>query len=231
MRVAVVTPYFKESIAILKRCSDSVRAQTYGVTHVMVSDGHASSLVERMCDEHIRLPIAHDDAGATPRAIGALSAFSRGFDAVAFLDADNWYEPNHISAVVKQLEGTGADAVAATRTIHAMDGSPLYVDRIESHPDNGFIDTNCWLISRRMSRMMGFWITEPADRLVSDKVFYQACRANGMRLALSEEPTVAYVSRWAWHYQQAGVPVPDDAVWMDVDAGGNHIQIREADRR
>jgi len=40
MRVAVVTPYYKEPEAWLARCLTSVREQTYPVTHLVVADGH-----------------------------------------------------------------------------------------------------------------------------------------------------------------------------------------------
>lgn len=229
MKVAVVTPYFKETLDLLKRCSDSVRSQTHPVTHIMVADGHPLSLVERMCDEHILLPSSHSDAGATPRAIGALSAFSREYDAVAFLDADNWYEPNHIDVMVDRMTMEKVDAVAATRTLYAVDGSRLYVDRIESNVDN-MVDTNCMFLSRRTAYFMPFWITPPSHRLVSDRVFWESAVQNGMKVARCDVPTVSYVTKWAWHYHHAGVPIPDDSVWMERDAQGNYKQIKNKDR-
>lgn len=231
MRVAVVTPYHNESTDILRRCHNSVINQSYrDVTHIMVADGDPHPWCSKQPLEHMVLPCNHSDAGATPRAIGALSAFGRGYDAVAFLDADNWYEPTHIETMVRIMGSSNVDAVIATRRIYSMDGSMLYVDDIESHPNNDFIDTNCWFLSKRTSRMMGFWVTDPSDRLVSDKVFYQACKANGLSMAHSTAPTVAYVTRWAWHYQQAGVDIPGDAVWMMMDADRNHIQVSERDK-
>jgi hypothetical protein len=98
MRVAVVTPYYNETDQQLERCIESVVDQSYrDVTHVMVADGLPREWQPTGRQfEHIMLPHSHADAGATPRSIGALSAFSREFDAVAFLYSDNWYEPNHI---------------------------------------------------------------------------------------------------------------------------------------
>jgi hypothetical protein len=41
MRVAVITPYFKEPLEQLRRCHESVANQTHGETvHFMVADGH-----------------------------------------------------------------------------------------------------------------------------------------------------------------------------------------------
>ena len=230
MRIAVVTPYYNETDQQLARCMDSVANQTHDVTHIMVSDGSRQNWRWRGRYDHIVLPCSHNDAGATPRAIGALSAFSRGFDAVAFLDADNWYEPNHIEEMVAAMQKTNVDAIIATRTIYGLDGKALYVDRIESNGEN-MVDTNCMFLSNRTCYFMSFWITQPSHRLVSDRVFWQSCLSNGITVVRCETPTVAYVSKWAWHYQHAGTAIPDDAVWLHTDEQGNYKQIKNKDRR
>jgi glycosyltransferase involved in cell wall biosynthesis len=230
MRVAVVTPYYNETDQQLERCIESVVDQSYrDVTHVMVADGLPREWQPTGRQfEHIMLPHSHADAGATPRSIGALSAFSREFDAVAFLDADNWYEPNHIELMVNKLSETNVDAVAATRTIYGTDGSCLYVDRIESNVSN-MVDTNCMFLSRRTMYFLPFWITPPSHRLVSDRFFWESATINGMKIARCDTPTVSYVTKWAWHYQYAGVFIPDDSVWMEQDAQGNYRQIKNKD--
>ena len=218
MKIAVVTPYHDENIDILKRCHDSVRNQTIPVTHIMVGDGKARELIDRWKCEHHKLPYAHADAGATPRAIGALSAFSRGYDVVMFLDADNWYEQDHAKTLTAVLQESGADAVIATRTIHAQDGTAMYVDRIESNGEN-MIDTNTWVLTRSCLSQLHAWIVEPNNRLWSDRYFDHAMRSSELKIARCEVPTVAYVTKWAWHYQHAGMPIPDDAVWIDTVDG------------
>lgn len=232
MRVAVVTPYYKETDQQLDVCMQSVSNQTYPtVSHIMVADGHHRPLRRTGSTlEHIVLPNSHGDAGATPRAIGALSAFSRGFDAVAFLDADNWYEPNHIELMVNTMAERSCDAVIATRTMYSVDGNKLYVDLIESNGEN-MVDTNCMFLSKKVSKLLSFWITDDGYKLVSDRVFWNACAANGVTTARCDTPTVSYVTRWAWHYQYAGVNIPDDAVWLEQDTQGNFKQHKHKDRR
>ena len=243
MKVAVVTPYYRESFEILMRCHNSVKSQTYpDITHFLVADGFPNITCDKLQNfkiknnkktikvQHIKLPNSHNDAGATPRAIGALSAFSQQFDAVAFLDADNWYEPDHISEMVENMKANSSDAVIATRTIHALDETPLYVDTIESNGEN-MVDTNSWFLGRNTSRLMSFWITAPSQRLVSDKIFFYACRQNNMKISRCLKPTVAYVTHWAWHYKQAGKLIPPDSVWIDTDKNGSLIHIKEKDRR
>ncbi|MCU0940002.1 MAG: tetratricopeptide repeat protein, partial [Burkholderiaceae bacterium] len=96
-RVAVVTPYYKERRAWLERCIASVKAQDYPVTHYMVADGFAQDWIDHSGVRHLKLDQGHADFGNTPRAIGAQLAVSEGFDAVCFLDADNWFAPDHVS--------------------------------------------------------------------------------------------------------------------------------------
>ena len=230
MRVAVVTPYYKDTVAQLERCMRSVQAQTYGATHIMVADGHPQTFDPAAFFQHITLPYSHKDAGATPRAIGALSAFSQGFDAVAFLDADNWYAPHHIDTMINVAKVSNADAVVATRTIHALDGTPMYVDRVESNGEN-MVDTNSWFILRKAMHIMPAWIVDPGQRLWSDRHFTKAMFASGIGIVRSDEPTVAYATKWAWHYKHANLPIPDDAVWIDTDASGNLIHRRHGDQQ
>lgn len=231
MKVAVVTPYYKETDLQLTRCMDSVGKQTYkNVTHILVSDGFPKQWKSKLSQfEHITLPMSHDDAGATPRAIGALSAFSRGYDAVSFLDADNWYEPNHIEKMVQTMTITNARALVATRTIYSTDLKKLYDDHIESDGKN-MADTNCMFLHRRIMHFLSAWITEPQQKMISDKVFWEICKNNGVEFIRCTEPTVAYVSKWAWHYQYAGVNIPDHAVWLVIDEYGNNKLIKHKDR-
>jgi hypothetical protein len=230
MRIAVVTPYHSESMEVLKRCHDSVRGQTAAdVRHVLVADGNPRELPGSWDVDHHRLPISHGDAGATPRAMGALSAFSLGYDVVMFLDADNWYYSNHAQVLEEILTESGADAAVATRNIHKPNGEFMYTDNIESNGEN-MIDTNTWAITRKALPYLHSWIVAPGNRLWSDRYFDHAMRASGLRIARSHAPTVAYATKWAWHYHHAGLPVPLDSVWIDKDADGNLIQVPHSAR-
>jgi glycosyltransferase involved in cell wall biosynthesis len=230
MRVAVVTPYYKENVATLRRCINSVAAQTLHATHIMVSDGIPNDYIDSYnAVEHIKLPKNHNDVGATPRALGAISAFSRGFDAVSFLDADNWYMNNHIETMVNIMVATKVDTVTATRVIYSQDNTPLYVDTIES-TGNDTVDTNCMFMSNKTLHLMPLWVTEPEYKMVNDKAFWQRCIANNMTHMQSTTPTVAYLSKWAAHYQNASRPIPNEAVWMEQDTSGNYVTVKHKDR-
>ena len=126
MRVAVVTPYFREADDVLRQCLDSVSAQTCPVTHILVADGFPKDWVSRSVSHHIVLPGGgHGDNGNLARAVGAAIAVSEGYDAIALLDADNWFQPDHVSSLVTLHEQSGAAICASARSLHRLDGSLL----------------------------------------------------------------------------------------------------------
>ncbi len=231
MKIAMITPYHGEPVGILKRCHSSVAAQTYpGVTHIMIADGEPHPWCKTVPVEHMILPQAHADAGATPRALAAISAFARGYDAIGFIDADNWIDPDHAENMVKTLSNTNGDGVIATRRIHALDGSELYVDNIESNGVN-MVDTNCMFLTKKSLHLMTYWVTEPSQRLWSDRAFWNVVKQANLTITRCTKPTVAYVSRWAWHYQHAGVTIPPESVWIDQDENGDLIHTKHKDRK
>jgi hypothetical protein len=221
VKIAVITPYWHETSDVLTRCRLSVSAQTHAdYRHIMVADGNPHPIVSKWPDvDHMVLPCCHADAGATPRALAAISAFSQGYDAVAFLDADNTYEPNHLELMVKTI---GSQAVAtATRTICTRLGTALYIDTIESTGED-FCDTNCLFLTAPSMHCLVNWITEPSLRLWSDRKFWHSILQANLSRVHCKIPSVNYHSRWAWHYQHAGLIPPTDSVWIAQQNGNLH---------
>lgn len=217
----MITPYYKESIDVIRRCHYSVKQQTHkNTTHLLVSDGKHNSLIAGWKGEYFSLPESHNDAGATPRALAAISAFSRGYDAVGFIDADNWIDPTHVEKMIETMQNANAQGAIATRRIHNLDGKEMYVDRVESNGTN-MVDTNCMFLSKAALHLMTYWVVEQGQRLWSDRYFWSAVQKSGLRIASCLEPTVAYCSKWAWHYEYAGLEPPPDSVWINKDESGN----------
>jgi len=226
----MITPYHGEDAVTLRRCHDSVKHQTYAnVRHMMVSDGQPHPMIDKLDVDHYKLPMAHDDAGATPRAMAALSAFSQGYDAIGFIDADCYIKPNHVELMVQIIQESNADGVIATRVIHSQDDREMYVDTVESNGEN-MVDTNSWFLTRKSLPAMTGWIVEPGQRLWSDRHFTAAIARSGMMLAQSTQATVVYVTRWAWHYQYAGWPIPDGTVWINQNADGSLNHVKHANK-
>jgi hypothetical protein len=210
MRIAVITPYFRESLSILHQCHRSVQAQSVPCTHVMVADGFPSANIESWEVDHVILPRAHDDAGSTPRAIGSFHAVGLGYDAVAFLDADNWYRPDHLETLLRLHARTGASFLSASRLLCRLDGSVM--GPCAMCDGTTFIDTSCMLIMRPAFGVLANWcLIPPYAHVVSDRAFLYLARAAGTTFAHSPEPTLHYRCKRSDAYLRMGESPPPEA--------------------
>jgi glycosyltransferase involved in cell wall biosynthesis len=210
MRVAVITPYYKEDLETLVRCHSSVAKQTYkDVVHYMVADGHPINQVNAWECEHIVLPPCLD-TGDTPRLVGFAVASVQGYDAICLLDADNWLEPDHVEALVNTMNESGSPVVTCPRNLYELNGKFMAQDT--ESDGRAFNDTNCYLIHRSAYLLFHSWITKPScESLVGDRYFWNAVCASGVPLARSMKATVNYTTTYAFHYKVLGLPVPDHA--------------------
>jgi hypothetical protein len=215
MKVAVVTPYCREPLVILRQCHESVARQRHPCRHYMVADGHAMAAVASWPVEHLPLPRQHHDYGNVARCIGALAAAGDGFDAVAFLDADNWYHDDHVESLVALHHRTGALVCTSGRDIHRVDESMIMpggeVGDGETH-----VDTSCLWVHREAFEVLSLWAAMPRELgTIGDRVIWAAIMARNIPRAHSGRATLAYRSRWTAHYISNGEPPPDDARSQD----------------
>jgi glycosyltransferase involved in cell wall biosynthesis len=218
-RVAVITPYYRESLEVLRHCHDSVRTQTFSCTHFMVADGHPHPEVSPWAVQHLILAKSHDDNGNTPRAIGSLSAMNQGFDAIAYLDADNWYYPHHIEAMIRLQQQTSAAVCTATRSIHRSDRSLMYIDRRECD-GRQHVDTSNLFLTSAAYRLLSLWAMMPKQLgPICDNIFWQAIMARRISTAHHPEPTVAFQTQYAAHYTDIGEKAPEGTK-LNADSTG-----------
>lgn len=208
MRVAVVTPYYKESLEFLRQNCASVSKQTHPCQHVLVADGCPQASLDDWEVDHIRLPRPHRDIGSTPRLIGAYHAIGLGFDAVAFLDADNWYRPDHIESLVRLHKETGAAFLSSNRMLCRIDGSSM-ARCLDTDPEK-FIDTNCMMFTRAAFPVLSYWCLMPDyAHLIGDRVMVYYVRQAGISRAHSPEDSVFYRCGKSGIYRRLGEPIPD----------------------
>lgn len=206
MKIAIITPYYKEDRKTLHRCHESVLAQTFRCDHIMVADGHHQE-IDDWDIIHLKLPKSHGDFGDTPRAMGAMMAYSQGYDAICWLDADNWLEPNHVEEMVKTL-GQEQRIVTATRNLYRPDGSFLGLCT-ESNGES-FNDTNCYFIPREFISCSAINAYKPKSlAAIGDRVLWSTI-SNIPKVHCSI-PTVNYTTTIAVHYLERNETPPDDA--------------------
>ena len=215
MKVAVITPYYQEELATLRRCHDSVLRQTHDCTHFFVADGHARDELDGWDAQHIRLPVAHRDFGNTPRGLGGISALNQGFDAVAFLDADNWYADEHVESLVSFcLEHDLPVAFSARHIVLPTGEICPFVD--ESDANRTHVDTSCFFFTKRSAFIVPMWAMMHRNfASICDRFIFQAIHNRGLSYGWTGRQTVYYETRWAVHYQRMGLEPPPDAHQVD----------------
>jgi glycosyltransferase involved in cell wall biosynthesis len=207
-RIAVITPYYKESEAMLRQCHESVAAQDLPADHFMIADGFPQAAIDGWNVRHVVLPTAHGDNGNTPRGVGCLLAETEGYDFIAFLDADNWYHPGHLSSLHALWRKTGHPVCCSFRTFHRLDGSPLNVSE-KQEDDCQHVDTSCYLIHAKAFELSYVWSRMPKPLTpLCDRIFMAAIRVKRFNIAFSRARTVAFRSQYANHYRQAGEEPP-----------------------
>jgi glycosyltransferase involved in cell wall biosynthesis len=226
VKVAVITPYYRANRDWLAQCHESVRAQTHPSTHILVADGTPESYVDGWEAQHIVLMKNHGDFGDTPRAVGTVSAIGQGFDAIAYLDADNWYAPEHIESLVKLHDKTGAAVCTASRNFHRLDGTLMGLCPFSD--GETFVDTSCLFLTRKAFRVAWRWALIPPDlHALDDRVMWHFVLSAKLARAHTGRPTMAYRTAFAGDYRAFGEEPPPGA----DKTGAALMAAREAAKR
>jgi glycosyltransferase involved in cell wall biosynthesis len=209
-RIFVVTPYYQESLEVLRRCHESVMGQAVEaqITHVMVADGHARPEIDSWNVTHIRLPKAHGDNGNTPRAVGTTIAETNGAEFIAFLDADNWYYPDHLASMLDGLRQTGASVACAWRDYFGPDGQQIDVVELDEM-ELRHVDTSCIMVSSAAFEVNRLWASMP--RVLSpwcDRVFITGIRHRRFLQCYTRRKTVAFTTIYTRHFEDLNLPAP-----------------------
>lgn len=205
MRVAIISAYHGERLEIIRRCHDSVLAQSHPTDHILIGDGKSHDTIDDWHCQHVRLPEAHRDYGDTPRAIGTVMAYTQGYDALCWVDADNWLEPDHVARAVELSQGRLV--VTMPRFLRWPDGSELGVCT-ESDGEN-FNDTNCYFLPRAYMPFGASWAFKETDPAVGDRHVWNTLRTASK--ARSDKATINYTTTIAMHYLERGLVPPPEA--------------------
>jgi hypothetical protein len=222
MKICVVTPYFQTEEAWVHQAHQSVRAQTIPANHILVCDGSAPAQIASFQGTHILLGRNYQDYGNTPRLIGCYKAITDGADAIAFLDADNWFQYDHLENLLHYSQANRLDACSSARTLHRPDGSFL----LKCPVVNGrpYVDTSCLLVMKPAFQHMIAWILSTQEvAAIADQQVWTHMQNMGARLGFLDRPSVCYRTRHASHYRLAGEQPPADAIDR-IDLHGEHYQ-------
>jgi hypothetical protein len=213
-RIAVITPYYNEDVAILKRCHASVLDQTVPCTHFFVADGEGCEEVDAFACRHIRLGgTGHNDNGNTPRSIGALCAMNEGYHCIAYLDADNWFLPDHLASAIKTQRQTGCEVVFTGREIAFPDGE-LLPQLDEEDLSRSHADTSSMVVFEPAFRSLSLWAQMPRELgPFCDRVAFNYLTSH-FKCAWTDHCSVVFET-WYWgHFTAAGRLAPANAKFL-----------------
>lgn len=101
------------------------------------------------------LPIHLSGAGWGPRNFAILNT---SHDLIAYLDDDNWYEPDHLESLVTTINETNADVAYTGTRIWDAAAEQVLFERLKSGiPEEGGIDTSEILHRRYLIDKYGGW--------------------------------------------------------------------------
>lgn len=205
-RFAIVTPYYKETRAVLQRCVDSVAGQSVPTDHILVADGFPQGWLDSAKVRHLKLDAAHGDYGNVARGLGGKLAVAEGYEGIGFLDADNWIDPGHVEACVEAGEAAHADIVVAQRRLVRLDESVMDIPEEEGH-----VDTNCYWLRPSAFSLLPYWVTMPVELApLADRVFYRTVQERNLRLAHVARQTVNYTCLYQICYEMLGETPPPE---------------------
>lgn len=111
--LTVIVPVYKVE-KYLNKCLDSLAAQTYGnIEIILVDDGspdRCPEICEKRAAENSRFKCVHKKNAGLSAARNTGLEYARG-EYIAFIDSDDWVEPETYGTAVEEAEKTGADVV------------------------------------------------------------------------------------------------------------------------
>lgn len=128
-KISMIIPVFNAE-QYLKKCVDSVRAQTYGKLEIILVDDGSTDSSGGLCDAYAekdeRIRVVHKENG------GLVSAWKAGVkecsgEYVSFLDSDDWIDPEMLSEMSAYLTGNDREMVISDYIIERDGGSQEYV--------------------------------------------------------------------------------------------------------
>jgi glycosyltransferase involved in cell wall biosynthesis len=209
MKIAIITPYFKESLDVLEQNYKSVIDQDLNTDHYFIADGYPLDAISKWKVKHIILDKSHDDNGNTPRGVGSKKVRELNYDFLAYLDADNWFHKNHLKSLINLYNDAKVNICCSKRTFHHMNGKELYISEM---PEDEFehVDTSCFLIHNSAFELTKIW--EKMPKILSpicDRIFYKSIFIHKKySIAFSNLRTVAFRSQYLSHYKSANEQPP-----------------------
>ena len=117
--VSIIVPVYRTE-SYLRRCIDSILAQTYPNWELILVDDGSPDLCPAICDTYAatntRVHVLHQENKGVSAARNAGLDIAHG-EYIAFADSDDWVEPDYLSYLLELLEKNGTPLVACNHFV------------------------------------------------------------------------------------------------------------------
>jgi len=199
--VAVITPSIGADT--LRKCAESVAKQTHPniIHHIFVDGKQNLDKIQKIMSEFdstkYRLNILDENIGKGwyGHRVYASCSFLVNQDTIAYLDEDNWFEPNHIESLIESI--ASCDWAYSLRKIFDKDENYFCDDNCESlgkwpvYFNEGayHIDTSSFLVKRQVAIAIGhFWYGQWG----ADRQFFNALKTYFNNYNCNNQHTLCY---------------------------------------
>ncbi|WP_279626194.1 glycosyltransferase family 2 protein, partial [Psychrobacter piechaudii] len=145
--VSIIIPVYKVE-EYIEKCMQSLLDQSYeNFEALVVDDGspdNSITLAKELVGDDPRFIFLEKENGGQGSARNLGLDHARG-DYIAFLDSDDYYEPDYLDAMIKQILKDKADICLCDIFSVSIDGHRLNLDKNDV---KGFIENKDYLISR-----------------------------------------------------------------------------------
>ena len=105
--VSIIIPVYNTEIRYLNKCLRSVLNQTYQEIEIIIIDDGSKKVIAELCDKLVsldkRIIIKHKKNGGVSSARNVGLKMAKG-EYIAFVDADDWIEPDYIERLLNAIE-------------------------------------------------------------------------------------------------------------------------------
>ncbi len=204
MKVSCLIAAYKADATIAKAL-ESLRPQLHEDWEVVVVEDGSRGQTEQLVADFaasVRQPVRYENLGVNQGVAAArnrLLDLAAG-DAVAFLDADDWWTPAHLQRAAAAHAGGAGLVVARIQTVDLATGrlletvvppADLFADPLRHlFSRSSIMTSSCVSLTRALADRAGR--VDPALRIGEDRDYWMRCAATGARFADSGEITCFY---------------------------------------
>ena len=126
--ISIIVPVYKTE-PWLRRCADSVLAQTLEDLELILVDDGSPDGCGAICDQYAaqdrRVWVIHQENGGVMSAVKA-GIRAAGGEYVGFVDSDDWVDPTYYEDLYRTLRETDADVAVAEHIGHGPEGDEVF---------------------------------------------------------------------------------------------------------